>query len=75
MQSAEKREACYAARDTFYQCVADKGIDACAATVRAYEDACPGSWRGFFDKQRERQMVLEGQSEMMQARAGARRDD
>ena len=70
MQSAEKREQCYDARDTFYQCVSQNGLEPCRELAEKYSDKCPKSWKDFFDRQRERQLVLEGQAEMARAKRG-----
>jgi hypothetical protein len=64
MQNAANREKCYTARDAFFQCVAQKGLMECKAEDTTYNGACPKSWRDFFDRQQERQMVLEGQAEV-----------
>ena len=70
MQSAEKREQCYTARDDYFQCVSENGLDACKEKLVFYGDSCPKSWKDFFDRQRERQLVLEGQADMARARRG-----
>jgi hypothetical protein len=70
MQSAEKREKCYAARDAYFECKVKRGVEDCAAPLVAYEAECPKSWREFFNRQQERHLVLEGQADMARARRG-----
>lgn len=70
MQNAEKREQCYFARDEFFQCVISKGSDSCRDLHALYAEKCPKSWKDFFDRQRERQLVLEGQAEIARTRRG-----
>ena len=56
---------CYDARDAYHRCL-DKfnaSDELCASQLQQYADACPGSWRTYFDKQRERQVMLELQTD------------
>lgn len=68
MQSAANREGCYNSRDVYFQCVSQKGVESCKDELAVYSDKCPKSWKDFFDRQQERQMVLEGQASMARAR-------
>jgi hypothetical protein len=70
MQNAEKREQCYTARDAFFQCVFSQGSDSCKNEHALYSEKCPKSWKDFFDRQHERQIVLEGQAEIARTRKG-----
>ena len=68
MQNAEKREKCYSARDEFFACVTKRGTQSCTDALALYSTECPASWKNFFDRQRERQMVLEGQADVARSR-------
>lgn len=75
MQNAGKREICYTARDEYHVCM-DKytaSADGCANMLKKYEEACPGSWRSYFDKQREREKILDLQAAQSRAKVDAAR--
>lgn len=62
MQSAQKREACYQGRDTYHKCLDTLPEDpdkACAALKKTYDGSCPPSWVSYFEKQREREVILQ----------------
>lgn len=62
MQSAEKREVCYQARDTYHKCLDTLPEDpekACADLKKKFGQACPKSWVSYFEKQRERELILQ----------------
>lgn len=62
MQSAEKREMCYQARDAFHKCLDTLPEDpekACANLKKAFSQSCPKSWVSYFEKQREREVILQ----------------
>ena len=63
MQNAEKREACYAARDNFFQCLRTNGAESqeCEDISSVYEKACPPSWRKYFRDHQAREDFLQGQ--------------
>jgi hypothetical protein len=64
MQNAANREKCYQARDDYFTCVQKKGVASCGDELASYNTVCPKSWKDFFDRQQERQLVLEGQAEV-----------
>jgi hypothetical protein len=70
MQQASKREECYAARDTYFKCLESQGssADECRKLLGPYEAQCPGSWRSYFNQQRERQTMLEMQADISRQR-------
>jgi hypothetical protein len=70
MQKATKREECYIARDTFFQCQHNEGVNSekCRSLADKYEEQCPASWRNYFNQQRERQAVLELQADISRQR-------
>ena len=71
MQKASKREDCYVARDAYFTCQREEGTGAepCMKALALYEEKCPGSWRTYFNQQRERQTALELQADISRQRA------
>ncbi|KAG8346571.1 hypothetical protein TRVL_02593 [Trypanosoma vivax] len=66
MQNAKKREACYEARDSYHLCLDNLPDDpekSCSEQAVTLKDACPASWIAFFEKQRERELILSMQLE------------
>ena len=63
MQKAQNREACYAARDGYFQCLRTHGADSreCLDMSAVYEAACPPSWRKYFTEHQAREDFLQGQ--------------
>ncbi|KEG14562.1 hypothetical protein DQ04_00401020 [Trypanosoma grayi] len=64
MQSAKKREVCYEARDLYHKCLDTLPEDSekeCADQKKALAKACPPSWINYFEKQRERELILQMQ--------------
>ncbi|GAX75064.1 hypothetical protein CEUSTIGMA_g2508.t1 [Chlamydomonas eustigma] len=60
--SKNTRSLCYRARDNFYKCVEDLGIDfkpgspvpsQCKVLRQTFENSCLSSWVEHFDQQRE----------------------
>ncbi|EFJ48969.1 hypothetical protein VOLCADRAFT_104508 [Volvox carteri f. nagariensis] len=56
------RKTCHAARDAFYSCVREQGVDfapgaqiplKCKLQRTQFEDACPASWLKHFDELQE----------------------
>lgn len=73
MQSATRRERCYAARDAYFQCARQHGRESTECSkelLAAYETECPGSWRSYFQQAEERQTVLEMQAEISRQKSG-----
>ncbi|RHW68149.1 Cytochrome oxidase c subunit VIb, putative [Trypanosoma equiperdum] len=61
MQNAHKRELCYEARDSYHRCLdslPEMPEKKCAEQLNLLSAACPASWIIFFEKQREREMIL-----------------
>lgn len=66
MQSAAKRELCYQRRDEFHKCLDTLPEDPekeCATSKKLLDDACPASWVSYFQKQRDREIMLQFQLE------------
>lgn len=66
MQSASKREVCYARRDEFHKCLDKLPEDPdkeCAKEKKLLDESCPPSWVSYFRKQREREVMLQFQVE------------
>ncbi|TPP43822.1 Cytochrome oxidase c subunit VIb family protein [Leishmania donovani] len=64
--SAKKRELCYKTRDAFHKCLDTLPEDPekeCAAQKKLFEQSCPKSWVSYFEKQREREVILQLQVE------------
>lgn len=62
MQSANKREICYGARDSYFKCLDQLHEDPekeCASLKKTYDSKCPKSWVSYFEKQRERELILQ----------------
>ena len=71
MQNANKREVCYSARDEYFQCIEETGdLESCQKQLKAFEGSCPGSWVSYFQKQRERELMIESQVGRARARLG-----
>ncbi|PBJ80306.1 hypothetical protein BCY84_01565 [Trypanosoma cruzi cruzi] len=73
MQSAKKRELCYEARDAYHKCLDTLPEDPekeCSAQKTALGKACPSSWINYFEKQREREVILQLQLEHSNSRGG-----
>lgn len=71
MQSAKKRELCYKTRDAFHKCLDTLPEDPekeCAAQKKLFEQSCPKSWVSYFEKQREREVILQLQVEQYKGR-------
>ncbi|CAG9580440.1 Cytochrome_oxidase_c_subunit_VIb [Leishmania major strain Friedlin] len=71
MQSAKKRELCYETRDAFHKCLDTLPEDPekeCAAQKKLFEQSCPKSWVSYFEKQREREVILQLQVEQYKRR-------
>ncbi|KAG5471128.1 hypothetical protein CUR178_02439 [Leishmania enriettii] len=71
MQNAKKRETCYEARDTFHKCLDTLPEDPereCGVQKKIYELSCPKSWVSYFEKQREREVILQLQVEQYKGR-------
>lgn len=66
MQSASKREVCYQRRDDYHKCLDTLPEDpakACSKQKIDLDGACPPSWVSYFQKQREREVMLQYQLE------------
>lgn len=66
MQSANKREMCYEARDAYHKCLDTLPEDAtkeCATQKQTLDNSCPPSWVSYFQKQRDREVMLQFQLE------------
>lgn len=60
--SKESRRKCHQARDTFYACVQQQGLEfapgvavppSCSALRKQFQASCPASWVHHFDEQQE----------------------
>lgn len=66
MQSANKREVCYKTRDDYHKCLDTLPEDPqayCRKQLAKFEASCPQSWVSYFEKQREREVILQLQVE------------
>ncbi|KAK9820267.1 hypothetical protein WJX72_008310 [[Myrmecia] bisecta] len=61
------RKECYQAKDEFYQCMVEQGIDfttstpvpaACKQRRQQFEAACRASWVHHFDRLRDKEVLL-----------------
>lgn len=71
MQNARKRELCYGARDAFHKCLDTLPEDPekeCGGQKKSFEQFCPKSWVSYFEKQREREVILQLQVEQYKGR-------
>ncbi|KAH9578999.1 Cytochrome c oxidase [Trypanosoma melophagium] len=71
MQNAKKRELCYEARDLYHKCLDTLPEDSekeCLNQKKDLEKACPSSWIKYFEKQREREVILQLQLERSSGR-------
>jgi hypothetical protein len=71
MQSANKREVCYEARDSFHKCLdtlPEDPVKECAAHKKTLDASCPPSWVSYFQKQRDREVMLQFQLESSRGR-------
>ena len=51
--SREEREACWTARDSYFQCIeGDPTGEKCGELMKSFEAACPARWVKYFDKKR-----------------------
>ena len=71
MQSANKREQCYVARDAYHVCLdkQDANVDLnCDKFHSEYEGACPPSWVTYFEKLRLKNATLQQQVDVVMSR-------
>ncbi|KAK7198410.1 Cytochrome oxidase c subunit VIb [Novymonas esmeraldas] len=71
MQNAKKREVCYETRDAYHKCLdtlPDDPAKECAGAMKLFEQSCPKSWVSYFEKQREREVILQLQVDQYKGR-------
>jgi hypothetical protein len=71
MQSASKREVCYSSRDTYHKCLdtlPEDPVKECGVQKKKLDDSCPPSWVSYFQKQRDREVMLQLQVESSSSR-------
>lgn len=73
MQAASKREVCYNARDQYYECLDRSLLDPepCKKLEATFTEHCPPSWVDYFNRKREKETVLQMQTEMSRQRRAA----